>query len=159
MNIYRKTTLACVVFAALVTPAQAFEIYRYLMPDGTVLYTQEVSTKGSLLEVIESPAPDTKQIEEERRAILKREEAHANGVAESSGNETDIPDALDALTTSKAALLAGVAPHSGERLGIKGSHHTSLSPAYWARQLELRRAVDDAREQLDDAYNAVNGPI
>jgi hypothetical protein len=155
MNIFRETIIACLVMVAFVAPTQAFEIYRYRMPDGTVIYTQEVSTKGSLLEVIESPAPDTKHIEEERRAILKREEAHANGVAESSGNEADIPDALDALTTAKAALIAGVAPQPGERLSIKGSPHTRLSPEYWARQLELRRSVDDAREQLDDAYSAL----
>jgi len=62
MNILREAAVACVVFAALVMPARAFEIYRYLMPDGTVLYTHEVSTEGRLQEVIESPAPDTKSV-------------------------------------------------------------------------------------------------
>lgn len=153
---FRETTLVYLVFAAIVAPAQAFEIYRYLMPDGSVLYSQDVLTKGKLQEVIESPPPDTRQIEQERSAILKREEEARAGVAESSGDEVDVPDALDALNTAKAALAAGVTPLPGERLGIKGGHHTRLSSDYWARQLELRRAVDDAREQLDKAYRALN---
>ncbi len=158
----RETATACVLFAAVIMPARAFEVYRYLMPDGTVLYTQEISTQGKLQEVIESPVPDTKQIEEERAEKLKIEEDRANRIASQRtaslvAARDEIRAATQALDDAKAALAAGVEPQPGERLGIEGGHgYTRLSPDYWDRQRNLRRAVDEARERLDDAYNVFN---
>lgn len=80
INILREIAVTCVVFAFLIMPARAFEVYHYLMPDGTVLYTQEILTRGSFQEVFESPPPDTKQIEEERAEKLKVEEERANRI-------------------------------------------------------------------------------
>lgn len=157
MNILREAAIACIVLSALATPARAFEIYRYRMPDGTALYTDEVPARGQLQEIIESPAPDSRQIEEEQRARLKRESARVNRiamhrVASLDAVETEIHDATQALSDLKAALAAATAPRAGERLGIQGGH-SRLSPAYWARVRKLRQAVDDARERLDDAYD------
>ena len=154
MNILREIAVTCVVFEFLIMPARAFEVYRYLMPDGTVLYTQEISTQGSLQEVFESPPPDTKQIEEERTEKLKAEEERANRFASRRTASLDaarnkIRDAEQALENAKAALAAGVEPLPGERIGRQ-------APEYWARQRNLRRAVDKARERLDDAYSAFN---
>jgi|SRR5271170_4911579 len=158
MNICRKTTLTCVVFFVLVMPARAVEIYRYVMPDGTMLYTNEVSTKGKFQEVIESPPPDSKQIVKEERAKFKREEARANRIASQHESSLDavevkIHDATRALTAAKAALAAGVVLQPEDRIGIVDGS-SRFSSAYWVRQRELQEAVDDAREQLDDAYSA-----
>jgi hypothetical protein len=56
------------------------------------------------------------------------------------------------LTAAKAALAAGVVLQLENRIAIVGGSSRSSS-TYWARQRELQRAVDDAREQFDDAYS------
>ena len=48
-------------------PARAWEVYKYRMPDGSVAYTHEVSTKGKLEDVIGAPPPDSAQIEQALR--------------------------------------------------------------------------------------------
>ena len=156
MSILREAVIACAVLCALATPARAYEIYLYRMPDGTALYTHELPARGKLQEIIKAPAPDSRQIEQEDRARLKREDARANRiamhrVASLDAVETEIHDATQSLSDLKAALAAGIEPRAGERLGIVGGH-TRLSPAYWARQRKLRQAIDAARMRLDDAY-------
>lgn len=141
-------------------PARAWEVYKYRMPDGSVAYTHEVSTKGKLEDVIGAPPPDSAQIEQALRAKRKREEDKANllaskNVADLSAAVAEIRNATMALETAKQKLKAGLAPEPGERIGIVGGH-TRLSPAYWRRVRALELPVDDARERLDDAYSARN---
>lgn len=94
---------------------------------------------------------------EEERAKLKREEARVNRIASQreaslDAVEVEIHDATRTLTAAKAALAAGVVPQPDDRVGIVDGS-TRFSSAYWARQRELQRAVDDARDRLDDAYS------
>ena len=160
MNILREAVIAFAALSALATPARAYEIYRYRMPDGTALYTHEIPARGKLQEIIKAPAPDSRQIEQEDRARLKREDARANRiamrrVAALGAVDARIHDATQTLSAANAALAAGIEPRAGERLGVGGGR-SRLSPAYWTRERRLRQAVDAARKYLDDAYDERN---
>ena len=48
-----------------------WEVYKYRMPDGSVAYTHEVSTTGTLEEIIGAPPPDSAQVEQALRVKLK----------------------------------------------------------------------------------------
>lgn len=50
---------------------------------------------------------------------------------------------------------AGIEPLPGERMGIAGGG-SRLGPAYFARQEQLRKDVEDARASLDEAYRRWN---
>jgi hypothetical protein len=159
----KNPTIPVIVFYSLLAfalPAQAIEIYRYGMPDGSILFTDEVSTKGVLQEVMESPEPDITQMEAARKAQLKREVDSANRfiaqrTASMNAINHEISDAAQALANAKAARKAGIVPLPGERLGNMDGH-TRLAPEYWARQRRLQQVVDETREWLDDAYVAFN---
>ncbi len=130
------------------------------MPDGSVAYTHEVSTKGKLEEIIEAPPPSPVDVEQAVLVKRKREEGKANRIASQreadlSAAVAEIRDATMALETAKQTLKSGLEPGPGERLGTTGAY-TRLSPAYWQRVRGLQLAVDDARERLDDAYSARN---
>ena len=141
-------------------PVGAWEVYRYRMPDGSVVYTHEVSTTGKLEEIIGAPPPDSAQVEQALRVKRKREDDRINLIA--SQREADlnvvvaeISNQTTALEAAKQKLKSGLEPGPDERLGTAGGH-TLLSPAYWQRVRKLQLAVDNARERLDDAYAARN---
>lgn len=140
------------------TAAHASEVYKYRMPDGRILYTTQVSTTGKLLEVLPEPAPGPRVIEAERLAKLKREQDQANNatakrLATLEAVEAEIKAALRALEAAKQASEQSVEPLPGERLGTARGK-SRLTEGYWERQRELRRAVEVARQRLDDAYRA-----
>lgn len=141
-------------------PVGAWEVYKYRIPDGSVAYTHEISTTGTLEEVIGAPPPDSAQVEQALRVKLKREEDKVNLIASQreadlSAVVAEIRDATTALEAAKQRLKSGLEPRPGERRGTAGGHSV-LSQAYWQRVRELQLAVDDARERLDDAYSARN---
>ena len=70
--------------------------------------------------------------------------------------------AYDEVLVARKLLLeaeerrqAGTDPLPGERLGIAGGG-SRLSPAYFARQEQLGKDVDEARARLDKAYRRWN---
>ena len=141
-------------------PVGAWEVYKYRMPDGSVAFTHEVSTTGTLEEVIGVPPPDSAQVEQALRVKLRREEDKVNRIASQreadlSAVVAEIRDATIALETAKQKLKSGLEPSPGEYLGAAGGH-MRLSPSYWRRVRELQLAIDDARERLDDAYSERN---
>jgi hypothetical protein len=150
--------IVSVLLALGSTPATTGELYKYRMPDDTVLYTDEVSTRGVVEEVIQEAPPDPARIEAERAAKLKSEAARTDRLAlqrEAKLSEINvhIREATRALKAAKEAFTVGLEPRPGERLGVVGGH-TRLSDAYWSRIGELRRATEGAREHLYAAYIA-----
>lgn len=159
--------IAAVWLLTLPTAADAREVYKYRMPGGQIMYTNEISTQGTLIEVLPAPPPAPKVLDAERRAKLAREQsaaerAVAGRLATLDAVEAEIKAATQALTLAKAAADAGVEPLPGERLGIKRigakaantANRTRMSDAYWERQRELNGAFDAARQRLDAAYIA-----
>ncbi len=159
-KIHFNVTLIVVLLFLGSPPVGAWEVYKYRMPDGSVAYTHEVSTKGKLEEIIEAPPPGPVDVEQAVLVKRKREDEKANRIASQreadlSAAVAEIRDATTALETAKQKLKSGLEPGPGERLGTTGAY-TRLSPAYWQRVRGLQLAVDDARERLDDAYSARN---
>ena len=156
MMIRAHLLLQAVLLGIGIVAAQAAEVYKYRMPDGKILFTNEISTSGALLEVLPEPAPTPKIIEAERRAKLERERDEAEQATEkrlatAEAAEAEIKAVLPELRKAKAAAAVGVEPLPRERLG-HASHRTRLTDSYWTRQRELRHAVDDLRQHLDAAY-------
>ena len=156
MMIFAHLLLQAVLLAIGLVVAQAAEVYKYRMPNGEILFTNEISTSGALLEVLPEPAPTPKIIEAERRAKLERERNEAEQAIETrlataEAAEAEIKAVLPELRKAKAAAAVGVEPLAGERLGHAG-HRTRLADSYWTRQRELRHAVDELRQHLDAAY-------
>ena len=152
MMIFAHLLLQAVLLAIGLVVAQAAEVYKYRMPNGEILFTNEMSTSGALPE----PAPTPKIIEAERRAKLERERNEAEQAIETrlataEAAEAEIKAVLPELRKAKAAAAVGVEPLPGERLG-HASHRTRLADSYWTRQRELRHAVDELRQHLDAAY-------
>ena len=165
------------VLAFAMAGADAREVYKYRMPDGKILYTNEVSITGKLLEVLPAPAPAPRVIESERLAKMKRyqeegERAVSKRIGTLDAVDAEIRLALQMLENAKAAAAAGVEPLPGESMGNRrrpktggaGAGSTApvefepatsrLSEPYWERQRALGNAVDDARRRLDAAYLA-----
>ena len=130
------------------------------VPDGSVAYTHEVSTTGTLEEIIGAPPPSPVEVDQALLLKRKREQEKANRIASQreadlSAAVAEIRDATMALETAKQTLKSGLEPGPGERLGTTGAY-TRFSPAYWQRVRGLQLVVDDARERLDDPYSARN---
>ena len=147
------------VLLGIATVTDAREVYKYRMPDGRILYTNEVSVTGKLLEVLPEPAPAPKVIESERLAKQKRfredgERALAKRLGSLDAVDAEIKAATRALEAALAAAEAGVEPLEGEHLGTVGKRRSRLSEGYWERQRALRSAVDESRRRLDAAYLA-----
>ncbi len=152
-------TLCALITVLTIDAANAREVYKYRMPDGRILYSSEVMTQGKLLEVLPPPPASPQLIEAEHRARLQREQAQERAVSKRLDSmdavEAEIKSATLALEAAKAAAAAGVEPLPGERLGVaKRPGRTRMSDDYWARQRQLERALDAARERLDAAYLA-----
>lgn len=159
-RIFGSCAFVFVLLAAAAINANADQIYKWLMPDGTVLYSDLPVTKGKLEETLRVPPPDSKEIEEAQLAKLKRQAAQANRIAESRVTALDkayaeIGAASQALEASKIELHVGLQPRAGEHLGTV-SGHARLTDEYWRRVRELKRAVDEAQERLNEAYAARN---
>ncbi|HVK94813.1 MAG TPA: DUF4124 domain-containing protein [Noviherbaspirillum sp.] len=126
-------------------------IYKYRLPDGGVLYSQEKAAGAQLEEVLRVPSPSPAQAARAARE-LEQERALAAQLAaqrqQQQVTENRITQAEQALNAAQAALMNGIEPWPGERHATAGGGNR-LSDAYWQRQRALRQSVEDARAQLD----------
>lgn len=163
MNVARAA-LASILMGAAALPALAEHVYKYQMPDGTVLYTDSQSgftdqyVKGKLEETLTEPSPTPAEVEEAMRTRHDSSKQNASDADEAQQKGIDAAyammiDARQQLQNAEQALQEGLTPLPGERLGLVDGH-TRLSPAYWARVRVLRLSVETARDRLDRATNA-----
>jgi hypothetical protein len=159
-----RIVAASALLGLATAPALAEHIYKYKMPDGTILYTDSMSgftdqyNKGKLEETLVEPTPSP---EDTNAAMAARSAARAKydqEAMQASAKGVDaayamIVDAQNALQQAEQNLQAGLEPLPGERLGLVNGH-TRLSPAYWARVRGLRLAVEEAHDRLDRATAA-----
>jgi len=159
-----RSALLLMLLSWVAEPAFAQQIYKYLMPDGSVLYTDSRSgfddqyVKGKLEEAILEPAPAPEQVSAAMRARSEARARNADEAAKAAAHGVDTAYAMvvaakGQLQQAEQTLQAGLTPLPGERLGIV-SGHTRLSPAYWQRIDKLRLAVEDAQDRLERATNA-----
>jgi Domain of unknown function (DUF4124) len=154
--------LTCLIVAVLPAFAGAQTIYKVLMPDGSVLFT-------------DAPPPDSKVLEEREAKSAPKAAARAPrptpvGVPGTSGESTstgaakeraidaamkEIAAAESTLQMARRKLELGREPLPGERLGLAGGG-SRLSPEYEARIAGLERDVASAEARVQKAYAARN---
>jgi hypothetical protein len=150
---------ATVAFGAalLVGAASAFaegSLYKLRQPDGGVVYSSEKLPGMPIEKELPATVPGSKlplPLSAEERAADKRVGAE---LARRDELWRERNQAREALAVARAAKLAGEEPLPGERKGT-ASHRSRLDEAYWARQDQLQRAVDQAQQRLDRAEKAL----
>lgn len=145
-----RSLIAAAAAALLAAPALAREptphaVYKFVLPDGGVLYSDERPPAGRLEEVV--PAPPAPAITAHPNVAPGAPVPRAMTLEAAS---RDVAAAERALARAQAALDQGQAPEPGERLG-NANGTSRLGPAYWARQSRLREQVALARQRLADA--------
>lgn len=142
----------------------ATTIYRQVMPDGRVVYsdkaekggkvehtiTIEPPIKGNLWTTEPGPRPAIPP-QTEHTAIKQGASIPASGKKKTAGEATsDVIRAEMLLEDAKQRRETGVAPLPGERAS-KGSGGTQTNEAYEARQKSLAKDVSDADALLKKA--------
>ncbi len=141
-------------FAA--TLGNAANIYKYRLPDGTVLYTQKALKDHKPIKVINEPPPSARQLQRQRAAQRQLVELRAR--SERLGEERRAREAAEeqqrlALLDAEradAALRLSLVPGPGDRLSTAfgGSR---LSDEYWERVRTMLEEEYAARSQLERA--------
>jgi hypothetical protein len=141
--------------AAAAVAAQ--DAYRYVTPEGRVIYSDQ-SVPGARLEatIVTPPAPASPQ---PGPTLTPRQEALARSADERIRrlNEltVEIQSAERDLAAANAALQAGIEPLEGERIGTYAGR-ARLNDAYWARQDYNQQAVANAQARLNRAAQERN---
>jgi hypothetical protein len=159
-------TIALALASALTLaalPAAAQSIYKFVRPDGSVVYSDKPVAGAKLDERLEpAQPPDPKAVAAAQEAARQRARAVNAAAAERtqavSAVDAEIRAATDGLAQARARLEAGREPLPGERTGIvaTGSGRSRLNGEYWARQIENEQAVAEAQARLDAAFAARN---
>jgi len=149
-------TAALLAAALLATAAAAQNAYRYVTPDGRVIYSdQPVAGARREATIVTPPAPAASP----PAALTPRQEALAKSADERvrrlNALTVEIQNAERDLATANAALEAGIEPREGERIGTYAGR-ARLNDAYWTRQDDNQRAVANAQARLDRAVQERN---
>jgi hypothetical protein len=153
---------ATALLAALAwqSPAGAQSIYKYVRPDGRVIYSDKPVPGAKLVEEFEPPPPPDPANAERQR---KEAEAGSQSLGRSADKRARSLDQAWAdlklwtrrLEEAKANLEAGREPREGERLGTAGGR-ARMSDAYWQRQQANEAAVATAESRVRQAQDDIN---
>jgi hypothetical protein len=146
--------------AACATVADAQAIYKYVRPDGRVIYSDKPVPGAKLEEEIEPPPPadpaNAARQEKENEAS-GRDFGRAADRRASSLDQAweDLKLWTRRLEEARANLEAGREPREGERTGTV-SGKARMNDAYWQRQKDDAAAVAEAEARVRQAQDAVN---
>jgi len=144
-----------VLFAAA---AAAQNAYRFVMPDGRVIYSDQPVPGARLDGTVVTPPATSPPVPV--TTLTPREEALAKAADERLRRLTELTEQIQEasrdLATANAALQAGIEPREGERIGTYAGR-ARLNDEYWARQEANQRAVATAQARLDRAVQERNG--
>jgi len=156
------TILACGTLAFAAT-ASAQNIYRYVFPDGRVVYSDSPVPGAKLQGTVTpppppmSPPPGAAERSGPPSSASKAQGGAApdDAIARLAAADRNVQDATRELEEARARLAAGQEPLPGERTGTAGGT-SRLNDDYWARQQSLKDAVAAAQANLDRAIAARN---
>jgi flagellar motility protein MotE (MotC chaperone) len=160
---FRRPALAAALLCA-VLPAAAQQVYKHVLPDGRVIYSDEPQQPpGAKSKAIDVPPPPSeadkrKAQQRAREEARKRQEVDDRLDARRKrldNAERELEAARKSLADAEAELERGREPLPGERSGNVGPN-SRLNEGYWARQAENERAVESARKAFEDAQRARN---
>ena len=156
------TILACGTLA-FTAAAAAQNIYRYVFPDGRVVYSDSPVPGAKLQGTVAPPPPPMSPPSSpaERPGSpsgASKDQGSAapdDRVARLAAADRNVQEATRALEDARARLAVGQEPLPGERTGTAGGM-SRLNDEYWARQQSLKDAVAAAQANLDRAVAARN---
>lgn len=154
------TTIALLAAVVCASPAGAQTIYKYLRPDGRVVYSDKPVPGAKLQEEIEPPPPadpanaerQGKDNEASRKELKRAADRRASSFDQAWA---DLQLWTRRLEEARAELEAGREPREGERTGTAG-RKARMNDAYWLRQRENQAAVAEAEARVREAQDAVN---
>jgi hypothetical protein len=142
------------------SPAQSQSIYKYVHPDGRVVYSDKPVPGARLEEELLPPPPPDPAAAEAARARGGKDAAALEKAADKRAQSLDeawedLRRWTARLERARADLEAGREPREGERLGTV-SGRSRLSGAYWSRQQANQAAVREAEARVRRAQDAIN---
>jgi hypothetical protein len=151
---------AFVLLAGLLAAATAAaqNAYRFVTPEGRVIYSDGPVPGARLDGTIAPPAPVSPAPaagftpSPAQEALLKSADARVRRLNELT---VEIQNAERDLAAANAALQAGIEPREGERIGTYAGR-ARLNDAYWARQDYNQYAVAEAQARLNRAVQDRN---
>jgi hypothetical protein len=141
--------------AALAATAFAQKAYRYVYPDGRVIYSDKPVPGARLEGEIAAPAPPTAPASADGSAAPRQGAEDPTRQRRLAEADKEMRAAEEALAQARLQLTAGLEPLPGERTGT-ASGGSRLNEAYEARQRQNEKAVADAQARLDRAVAARN---
>lgn len=145
--------------ALLAATASAQTAFRYVTPEGRVIYSDQPVPGARLEATIAPPAPvspapaGAPRLSESEEALLRDSDRRFRRLNELTDQ---IQIASRDFGAANAALQAGVEPLEGERIGTYAGR-ARLNDAYWGRQEANQRAVAETQARLDRAVQERNG--
>ena len=155
--LFLATTLACS------WPVSAQVVYKHVMPDGRIIYSDQPLKGASESKAVDMPPPPTptdRAAAQQRNADESRKRKELEGRLDERRNKLDAADtrvaaARKGIEVAERALEVGREPLPGERSGNVGAT-SRLNEAYFQRVAGLEKAVADAKKELDDALRERN---
>jgi len=143
----------------LVTGVVCAQVYRSVLPDGRVVYSDRPPPNAAKTDEVDLPSPPTPEQRQEAAAVEAAIE-QASQTSEGAGREA-AAEAADAevraaekeLAAARKRLDEGRVEREGDRIGKVGGG-ARLSDAYWQRIGSLERDVKNAEERLKAARQA-----
>ncbi len=150
-----RLILLAILLAASANTAASTKVYVYRDRAGDPTFSDRLPLRGAAVGtwVVGSPS---------RPAAAARSRAETSGLLAAAADRSALDRAYEMVVRAREALQRaqarrkeGVTPLPGERLGMVNGK-SRLGPAYFARQKELRHAVEVARLRLDAALKRWN---
>jgi Domain of unknown function (DUF4124) len=148
---------AFLLLFALLAPAAAQTVYRYVTPDGRTIFSDQPVPGAKLQGTVTPPAPPSgpSGAVEGRKPAAPDAPAADNRAQRLRAATQEVEAATQALAQARARLDTGKEPLPGERTGTAGGG-SRLNEDYDARQAANQRAVADAEARLQRAVAARN---
>lgn len=147
--------------AGMFAPVCAQPLYKNVMPDGHVIYSDKPIQGARQATPMEMPAaPTAAQMDAARKRAEtdKRQRDELQGRLDArrkatEAAETRVTKAARALEDAQVALERGREAQAGDMAGVAGG---GVRPGenYFRRLADLERRVEDARRELDEARRA-----
>jgi hypothetical protein len=159
----RKPVLTCLLAAALAgtaAVAHAQRVFKYVMPNGQVVYSDKPVPGGRLVDEIAPPPPaDPAAAQQRQDNVQDRRDALRERLADRESQfqraSADLNEARTRLAAAERQLTDGKEPLPGERTGNVGGG-SRLNEAYWQRQAANEAAVAQARADVRQAEATLN---
>ena len=156
MNRFALACFAALALAGSLPAGAQKPVYKYVYPDGRIVYSDEPVPGARLEAQVEAPPPpdlSNPPPAPPRPAAPAPESGKAAKTLDQAWDQLKLEN--QRLEQAKARLESGREPLEGERTGTARGG-SRLNDAYWERQQANEAAVQKAEEQVRKAQDEVN---